>query len=53
VFIKEDWWSTNLLSWQDLAKELIDMFKPVRMGKVFFCNSGSDANDTQVGALPH
>lgn len=32
----------------DLAKELIDMFKPVRMGKVFFCNSGSDANDTQV-----
>lgn len=33
---------------QDLAKELIDIFKPVKMGKVFFCNTGSEANDTQV-----
>ncbi|KAG0594533.1 hypothetical protein M758_UG086200 [Ceratodon purpureus] len=32
----------------DLAKELIDMFKPVKMGKVFFCCTGSEANDTQV-----
>ncbi|XP_024379449.1 vanillin aminotransferase isoform X2 [Physcomitrium patens] len=32
----------------DLAKELIDIFKPVKMGKVFFCNTGSEANDTQV-----
>jgi len=33
---------------QDLAKELVDMFKPVKMGKVFFCTTGSEANDTQV-----
>jgi 4-aminobutyrate--pyruvate transaminase len=32
----------------DLAKELIDTFKPVKMGKVFFCTTGSEANDTQV-----
>ncbi|KAL2635156.1 hypothetical protein R1flu_006635 [Riccia fluitans] len=31
-----------------LAEELVDMFKPVKMAKVFFTNSGSEANDTQV-----
>jgi hypothetical protein len=30
---------------------LIDLFKPVKMGRVFFCNSGSEANDTQVQML--
>nr|AJT59570.1 GABAT1v3 [Veratrum californicum] len=32
----------------DLAKELLDMFTAKKMGKVFFTNSGSEANDTQV-----
>ncbi|KAG6552980.1 hypothetical protein Mapa_005317 [Marchantia paleacea] len=31
-----------------LAEELVDLFKPVKMAKVFFTNSGSEANDTQV-----
>jgi adenosylmethionine-8-amino-7-oxononanoate aminotransferase len=33
---------------QDLAEELVDMFTASKMTKVFFCNSGSEANDTQV-----
>lgn len=33
---------------QELAKELVDLFKPTKMAKVFFTNSGSEANDTQV-----
>ncbi|CAI7891310.1 unnamed protein product [Closterium sp. NIES-53] len=32
----------------ELAKELTGMFTAERMGQVFFTNSGSDANDTQV-----
>ncbi|XVF81665.1 hypothetical protein PTKIN_Ptkin15bG0173500 [Pterospermum kingtungense] len=32
----------------DLAKELIETFTARKMGKVFFTNSGSEANDTQV-----
>ncbi|CAK9864880.1 unnamed protein product [Sphagnum jensenii] len=32
----------------DLAKALIELFTPVKLGKVFFCNIGSEANDTQV-----
>ncbi|CAK9324419.1 unnamed protein product [Citrullus colocynthis] len=31
-----------------LAKELLEMFTARKMGKVFFTNSGSEANDTQV-----
>lgn len=33
---------------QDLAKELLEMFTVRKMGKAFFTNSGSEANDTQV-----
>lgn len=33
---------------QDLAAELIDMFTATKLAKVFFCNSGSEANDSQV-----
>ncbi|CAL5017529.1 unnamed protein product [Urochloa decumbens] len=32
----------------DLANELISMFTAREMGKVFFTNSGSEANDSQV-----
>ncbi|KAF1885112.1 hypothetical protein Lal_00029001 [Lupinus albus] len=31
-----------------LAKDLIEMFTPRKMGKAFFVNSGSEANDTMV-----
>lgn len=37
---------------QDLAKELLEMFTATKMAKVFFTNSGSEANDTQVVLLP-
>lgn len=33
---------------QDLAKALLEMFTASKMAKVFFTNSGSEANDTQV-----
>lgn len=33
---------------QGLAKELLEMFTAAKMAKVFFVNSGSEANDTQV-----
>lgn len=36
---------------QDLASELLGMFTANKMAKVFFTNSGSDANDTQVQQL--
>uniref|UniRef100_A0A0D9YL98 Uncharacterized protein n=1 Tax=Oryza glumipatula TaxID=40148 RepID=A0A0D9YL98_9ORYZ len=36
----------------DLAKELISMFTAREMGKVFFTNSGSEANDSQDFDLP-
>lgn len=36
---------------QDLAKELLEMFTARKMGKAFFTNSGSEANDTQVYLL--
>lgn len=37
--------------YQDLAKELLEMFTASKMKKVFFTNSGSEANDTQVCLL--
>jgi hypothetical protein len=33
---------------QDLANEILSMFTAREMGKVFFTNSGSEANDSQV-----
>lgn len=36
---------------QDLAKELLEIFTARKMGKVFFSNSGSEANDSQVPFL--
>ncbi|XP_073282615.1 gamma aminobutyrate transaminase 1, mitochondrial-like [Primulina huaijiensis] len=32
----------------DLAKELVELFTARKMSKVFFANSGSEANDSQV-----
>ncbi|KAK9107461.1 hypothetical protein Syun_023472 [Stephania yunnanensis] len=36
---------------RDLAKELLDTFTARQMGKVFFTNSGSEANDSRVRSL--
>jgi 4-aminobutyrate---pyruvate transaminase len=33
---------------QDLANDILSMFTAREMGKVFFTNSGSEANDSQV-----
>jgi 4-aminobutyrate--pyruvate transaminase len=33
---------------QDLAEDLLSMFTARKMGKAFFTNSGSEANDSQV-----
>ncbi|XP_023523696.1 gamma aminobutyrate transaminase 3, chloroplastic-like isoform X2 [Cucurbita pepo subsp. pepo] len=33
---------------RDLAKEILEIFTARKMAKVFFSNSGSEANDTQV-----
>ena len=41
-------WNRTTQPALDLAKELIHMFTAEPMGQVFFTNSGSDANDTQV-----
>ncbi|PKA62831.1 putative gamma-aminobutyrate transaminase 3, mitochondrial [Apostasia shenzhenica] len=41
-------WNRTTMPSLDLAKELIGMFTARKMGKVFFTNSGSEANDTQV-----
>ncbi|XP_022985320.1 gamma aminobutyrate transaminase 2-like isoform X2 [Cucurbita maxima] len=46
-FYHSFWNHTNMPS-LDLAKELIEMFTARKMGKVFYTNSGSEANDTQV-----
>ncbi|MCO5547502.1 hypothetical protein L7F22_000952 [Adiantum nelumboides] len=32
----------------DLSKELLELFTPAQMSKVFFTNDGSEANDTQA-----
>lgn len=36
---------------QELTKEILEMFTARKMGKVFFANSGSEANDSQVPFL--
>ncbi|KAG0477363.1 hypothetical protein HPP92_014204 [Vanilla planifolia] len=41
-------WNRTTKPSLDLAKELLEMFTARKMGKVFFTNSGSEANDTQV-----
>ncbi|KAH0644532.1 hypothetical protein KY284_032416 [Solanum tuberosum] len=41
-------WNRTTKPSLDLAKELLDMFTAKKMAKVFFTNSGSEANDTQV-----
>ncbi|XP_062107027.1 gamma aminobutyrate transaminase 3, chloroplastic-like [Humulus lupulus] len=41
-------WNRTTKPSLDLAKELLEVFTARKMGKVFFTNSGSDANDTQV-----
>ncbi|XP_022931321.1 gamma aminobutyrate transaminase 1, mitochondrial-like [Cucurbita moschata] len=42
------YWNHTTKPSLDLAKELLEMFTARKMGKVFFTNSGSEANDTQV-----
>ncbi|KAL5726725.1 4-aminobutyrate--pyruvate transaminase [Ranunculus cassubicifolius] len=41
-------WNRTTKPSLDLATELLDMFTARKMGKVFFTNSGSEANDSQV-----
>nr|AAC78480.1 putative aminotransferase [Capsicum chinense]BAU36962.1 putative aminotransferase [Capsicum chinense] len=41
-------WNRTTKPSLDLAKELLNMFTANKMAKVFFTNSGSEANDTQV-----
>ncbi|KAL6570518.1 Gamma aminobutyrate transaminase 1, mitochondrial [Orobanche gracilis] len=41
-------WNRTTKPALDLAKELLDMFTANKMAKVFFTNSGSEANDSQV-----
>ncbi|KAL4574604.1 hypothetical protein LXL04_021438 [Taraxacum kok-saghyz] len=41
-------WNRTTKPSLDLASELLGMFTSNKMAKVFFTNSGSDANDTQV-----
>ncbi|KGN53495.1 gamma aminobutyrate transaminase 1, mitochondrial [Cucumis sativus] len=41
-------WNRTTRPSLDLAKDLLEMFTARKMGKVFFVNSGSEANDTQV-----
>ncbi|KAK8961422.1 hypothetical protein KSP40_PGU005507 [Platanthera guangdongensis] len=41
-------WNRTTKPSLDLAKELLEMFTAKKMGKAFFTNSGSEANDTQV-----
>ncbi|XP_023551964.1 gamma aminobutyrate transaminase 1, mitochondrial-like isoform X1 [Cucurbita pepo subsp. pepo] len=41
-------WNRTTRPSLELAKELLEMFTARKMGKVFFTNSGSEANDTQV-----
>ncbi|GAB4848181.1 Gamma aminobutyrate transaminase 1, mitochondrial [Ancistrocladus abbreviatus] len=41
-------WNRTTKPSLDLAEELIETFTARKMGKAFFVNSGSEANDTQV-----
>ncbi|XXG68996.1 hypothetical protein AAC387_Pa06g1965 [Persea americana] len=41
-------WNRTTKPSLDLAKELLEVFTAKKMGKVFFTNSGSEANDSQV-----
>ncbi|KAK1362710.1 gamma aminobutyrate transaminase 3, chloroplastic-like [Heracleum sosnowskyi] len=41
-------WNRTTKPSLDLAAELLEMFTATKMAKVFFTNSGSEANDTQV-----
>ncbi|XP_078161904.1 gamma-aminobutyrate transaminase 1, mitochondrial-like [Carex rostrata] len=41
-------WNSTTKPSLDLAKELLDLFTAKKMSKVFFTNSGSEANDSQV-----
>ncbi|KAL6554402.1 Gamma aminobutyrate transaminase 1, mitochondrial [Orobanche minor] len=41
-------WNRTTKPALDLAQELLDMFTASKMAKVFFTNSGSEANDSQV-----
>ncbi|KAF5942526.1 hypothetical protein HYC85_020168, partial [Camellia sinensis] len=41
-------WNRTTKPSLDLAKELLEIFTASKMAKVFFTNSGSEANDTQV-----
>ncbi|KAL8031203.1 hypothetical protein ABFX02_13G009500 [Erythranthe guttata] len=41
-------WNRTTKPSLDLAKELLEMFTATKMAKVFFTNSGSEANDSQV-----
>lgn len=41
-------WNRTTKPSLDLAKEILDTFTARKMGKVFFTNSGSEANDSQV-----
>ncbi|PWZ46329.1 Gamma-aminobutyrate transaminase 1, mitochondrial [Zea mays] len=41
-------WNRTTRPSLDLAQEILSMFTARKMGKVFFTNSGSEANDSQV-----
>ncbi|XP_023523695.1 gamma aminobutyrate transaminase 3, chloroplastic-like isoform X1 [Cucurbita pepo subsp. pepo] len=41
-------WNRTTKPSLDLAKEILEIFTARKMAKVFFSNSGSEANDTQV-----
>uniref|UniRef100_A0A453S917 Uncharacterized protein n=1 Tax=Aegilops tauschii subsp. strangulata TaxID=200361 RepID=A0A453S917_AEGTS len=41
-------WNRTTKPSLDLANDVLNMFTAREMGKVFFANSGSEANDSQV-----
>ncbi|KAJ0975875.1 hypothetical protein J5N97_017840 [Dioscorea zingiberensis] len=44
-------WNRTTRPSLDLAKEILEIFTARKMGKVFFTNSGSEANDSQIAAF--